>query len=135
MNLSLARSLVAAACAEAERRSIRLAIAVVDVGGHLVALERMDGVEWVAADVALGKAYTAAAFQAPSAVLAERSVAVPLLAQSMVAMTAGRFVPQKGGLPVVVGEVCVGGVGASGASGDDDVAVLEIALRAVEEHS
>src|SRR5581483_9979545 len=112
MNLSLARSLVAAACAEAERRSIRLAIAVVDVGGHLVALERMDGVEWVAADVALGKAYTAAAFQAPSAVLAERSVAVPLLAQSMVAMTAGRFVPQKGGLPVVVGEVCVGGVGA-----------------------
>jgi uncharacterized protein GlcG (DUF336 family) len=45
---------------------------VVDAGGHLVAFERMDGVEWIAADVALGKAYMAAAFQQPSAVLAER---------------------------------------------------------------
>src|SRR6266550_2822879 len=78
MNLSLARSLIAAARSEAERRSLGLAIAVVDAGGHLVAFERMDGVEWVAADVALGKAYTAAAFQTPSAVLAERSAAVPL---------------------------------------------------------
>jgi glc operon protein GlcG len=50
-------------------------------------------------------------------------------------MTGGRFVPQRGGLPVVVGGVCVGAVGASGASGDDDVAVLEFALRAVGEHS
>src|SRR5437868_6452514 len=107
MNLSLARSLIAAARSEAERRSLRLAIAVDDAGGHLVAFERMDGVEWVAADVALGKAYTAAAFQAPSADLAERSAAAPLLAQSMMTMTGGRFVPQKGGLPVVVGEVCV----------------------------
>jgi len=49
----------------------------------------------VAADVALGKAYTAAAFQAPSADLAERSAAVPLLAQSMTTMTGGRFVPQN----------------------------------------
>jgi len=55
----------------------------------------MDDVEWVAADVALGKAYTAAAFQAPSADLAERSAAVPLLAQSMMTMTGGRFVPQN----------------------------------------
>jgi glc operon protein GlcG len=135
VNLSLARSLIAGARSEAEHRSLQLAIAVVDAGGHLVAFERMDGVEWVAADVALGKAYTAAAFQAPSADLAERSAAVPLLAQSMMTMTGGRFVPQRGGLPVVVGGVCVGAVGASGASGDDDVAVLEIALRAVGEHS
>jgi glc operon protein GlcG len=135
MNLSLARSPMAAACSEAEDRELRLAIAVVDAGGHLVALERMDGVEWVAADVALGKAYTAAAFQRPSADLSERSAAVPLLAHSMMTMTGGRFVPQKGGLPVVVDGVCVGAVGASGASGDDDVAVLEIALRAVGEHS
>lgn len=131
MKLSLARSLVAAAHSEAERRSLRLAIAVVDAGGHLVALERMDGVEWVAADVAFGKAYTAAAFQRPSADLAERSTAVPLLAQSMMVMTGGRFVPQKGGLPVVADLLCVGAVGASGASGDDDVAVLEVALARV----
>jgi glc operon protein GlcG len=135
MELSLARSIVAAARAEAENRRLRLAIAVVDAGGHLVALERMDGVEWIAADVALGKAYTAAAFQRPSSDLAERSTAVPLLAQSMTAMTDGRFVPQKGGLPVVVGGVFVGAAGASGASGDDDVAVLEVALRVLGEQS
>ena len=135
MNLSLARSLIAAARAEAEHRGLRLAIAAVDAGGHLVAFEWMDGVEWVAADVALGKAYTAAAFQTASEELAERSEAVPLLAQSIVTMTGGRFVPQKGGLPVVVRGVCVGAVGASGASGDDDVAVLEVALGAIGEHS
>ena len=134
MNLALARSLIAAACSEAERRSVRLAIAVVDAGGHLVALERMDRVEWIAVDVALGKAYTAAAFQTASDDLAERSAAVPLLAQSMMTISGGRFVPQKGGLPIVVGGVCVGGVGASGATGDDDVAVLEVALEALGEH-
>jgi uncharacterized protein GlcG (DUF336 family) len=104
MNLLLARSLITAARAEAERCGLRLAIAVVNAGGHLVAFERMDGVEWVAADVALGKAYTASAFETPSEDLAQRSEAVPLLAQSMMTMTGGRFVPQKGGLPVVVGE-------------------------------
>ena len=135
MNLLLARSLITVACAEAEHRGLRLAIAVVDAGGHLVAFERMDGVEWVAVDVAFGKAYTAAAFQTASEDLAGRSEAVPLLAQSMITMTAGRFVPQKGGLPVVVGGVCVGAVGASGASGDEDVAVLEVALRDIGEHS
>ena len=93
----------------------------------------MDRVEWIAVDVALGKAYTAAAFQTASEDLAERSAAVPLLAQSMTTITGGRFVPQKGGLPIVVGGVCVGGVGASGASGDD-VAVLEVALEALGEH-
>jgi glc operon protein GlcG len=133
MNLSLARSLIAAASAEAENRGLRLAIAVVDAGGHPVAFERMDGVEWIATDVALGKAYTAAAFQTASEDLAERSEAVPLLAHSMMTMTSGRFVPQKGGLPVVVGGVCVGAVGASGASGDDDVAVLEVALKDIAE--
>lgn len=135
MNLGLARSLIAVACEEAERRGLRLAVAVVDVGGHLVALERMDGVEWVAADVAFGKAYTAAAFQTASEDLARRSEAVPLLAQSMISMSGGRFVPQKGGLPVRVERACVGAVGASGASGDDDVAVLEIALSSIEEHA
>ena len=135
MNLSLARSLIAAAYAEAERRSLRLAIAVVDAGGHLVALERMDGVEWIAADVAIGKAYTAAAFRTASEDLTERSAVVPLLAQSMMTMTGGRFVPQKGGLPVVVGGVCIGAVGASGASGDDDVAVLEVAVGDIREQS
>jgi uncharacterized protein GlcG (DUF336 family) len=111
MDFSRARMLAGDACAEAERRNLRLAVAVVDAGGHLVALERMDGVEWVAADIAHGKAYTAAAFQEPSAALAERSAAAPLLADSITAMTGVRFVPQKGGLPVFVEAVCVGAVG------------------------
>jgi uncharacterized protein GlcG (DUF336 family) len=58
VDLSRAQMLLGHACAEAERRNLRLAVAVVDAGGHLVALERMDGVEWVAADIAHGKAYT-----------------------------------------------------------------------------
>jgi uncharacterized protein GlcG (DUF336 family) len=95
----------------------------------------MDGVEWVAADIALGKAHTAAAFQDPSAVLAERSEGAPLFANAITMMTGGRFVPQAGGLPVVVDDVFEGAIGASGPTGEDDVAVLEAALAAVQPQS
>lgn len=98
----------------------------------MVALERMDGVEWVAVDIAVGKAYTAAAFREASSVLAERSEALPLFASSIIATTGGRFVPQKGGLPVMVNGECDGAVGASGPSGDDDVAILEAALASLD---
>jgi uncharacterized protein GlcG (DUF336 family) len=123
--------LIEAAHVEAERRGLRAAIAVVDSGGHLIALERMDGVAWLAADIALGKAYTAAAFGEPSAALAERSADLPLFAQAITAMTGGRFVPQKGGVPVMVDGVCDGAIGASGPSGEDDVALVEAALVAL----
>jgi uncharacterized protein GlcG (DUF336 family) len=125
--------LIDTARAETERRGMRAAFAVVDAGGHVVALERMDGVEWVAVDVAIGKAYTAAAFGKPSATLADRSAELPLFAHAITTLTGGRFVPQKGGVPVIVDGVCDGAIGASGPSGEDDVAVVNAALAALRD--
>lgn len=46
-------------------------------------------------------------------------------------MTGGKFVPQNGRLSIFIAEVCIGAVGASGGSGDEDVAVLTQALELV----
>jgi long-subunit acyl-CoA synthetase (AMP-forming) len=58
--LEKAQALIAAGISEAERQELKLAFAVVDAAGHLVASARMDGAPWIAPDVALGKAWTAA---------------------------------------------------------------------------
>ena len=72
ITLEKALALIAAGEEEARRQDLALAFAVVDDGGHLVALHRMDGAPWIAPDVALGKAWTAAAYRAPSAAQGEK---------------------------------------------------------------
>ena len=67
ITLERALALIAAGEEEARRQDLALAFAVVDDGGHLVALHRMDGAPWIAPEVATGKAWTAAAYRAPSA--------------------------------------------------------------------
>ena len=67
ITLERALALISAGEEEARRQDLALAFAVVDDGGHLVALHRMDGAPWIAPEVATGKAWTAAAYRAPSA--------------------------------------------------------------------
>ena len=67
ITLDRALALIAAGEEDARRQEVSMAFAVVDDGGHLVALHRMDGAPWIAPEVALGKAWTAAAYRGPSA--------------------------------------------------------------------
>src|SRR3954467_7988743 len=131
LNLELARQLIDAAEAEAREQGLALAFAVVDAGGHVVAIARMDDADWITPEVALGKAWTAAAYRAPSAAQGDKAKDLIAFAGSISAATNGRYTPQIGGLPVQVDGKPAGGMGASGASGQEDEAVVRAALERV----
>ena len=115
ITLETALALIAAGEEEARRQDLALAFAVVDDGGHLVALHRMDGAPWIAPEVALGKAWTAAAYRAPSAAQGEKMKELHAFTPSISAATGGRFTPQIGGLPITDdGGAVIGAMGASG---------------------
>jgi glc operon protein GlcG len=86
-------------------------IAVVDEGGNLMALERLDGTFAMGATISIGKARTAVLFKKPTRFFEE------LINKGRTAMTAiDGFTPLIGGIPIVVDGQVVGGVGVSGAA-------------------
>ena len=128
ITLERALALIAAGEEEARRLGLALAFAVVDDGGHLVALHRMDGAPWIAPEVALGKAWTAAAYRAPSAAQGEKMKELHAFSSAISAATGGRFTPQIGGLPITDGDTVIGAMGASGGTGQQDEDVVRKAL-------
>jgi glc operon protein GlcG len=105
------------------------AIAVVDAGGHLIALERIDGTFPMAGQISTGKARTAAGFQRPTSVFEDL---VNGGRTTMVALE--DFTPLRGGVPIVVDDAVVGAVGVAGAKSaqhDEELAVA--AATAVQE--
>jgi uncharacterized protein GlcG (DUF336 family) len=131
LTLDLATRLLAAGEEAARERGLALAVVVVDAGGHQVAVHRMDGAPFVAPEIATGKAWTAAAYGAPSASEGEKARKLPTFTAGIATMTHGRYTPQVGGLPITVDGAVVGGMGASGASGEEDEAVVRAALERV----
>src|SRR3954468_15581375 len=118
LTLDFARRCLEAAEEEASARDLKLSFAVVDAGGHLVAAARMDGADWITPEVAFGKAWTAAAFKAPSAAQGEKAQKLVAFAGAISSATAGRYTPQIGGLPFEVDGQAAGGIGPAGAPGD-----------------
>src|SRR5215831_7814881 len=100
MTLDEALRLTVTATQIAASRGIALAIAVVDAGGHLITLHRMDGVPFIAAEIAWGKAWTAAAWGETSADQAAKAATVPQFATAITVASGGRYTPQAGGIPL-----------------------------------
>jgi uncharacterized protein GlcG (DUF336 family) len=101
-------------------------IAVVDDGGHLVYLQRIDGTQTGSIDVAIGKARTAAAFKRPTKVFDELAKTRPSI--TSISPTA---VLLEGGVPVVVGGQMVGAVGVSGVTSQQDAQIAEAGIAAL----
>lgn len=111
LTLDGARKAITAAKAQAEKNKASGVIAVVDAGGNLIALERLDGTFAAGSTVAIGKARTAALFQKPTRFFED------VIAKGRFAMTAlPDFTPLAGGVPIVVDGQTVGAVGVSGAN-------------------
>ncbi len=123
-----ALTLCAAARAAAEDLGVPMSFAVMDPGGHLVALTRMDGAPWISADVAQGKAWTAAAYGLPSAKQKDKMAPMPNFAGAITAMTHGRFTPQTGAVPIYREGTLLGALGASGGTGEQDEDVCSAAV-------
>lgn len=88
-------------------------IAVVDEGGNLMALERLDGTFAAGANVSIGKARTAALFKRPTKVFEDT---IKNGRTAMVALSDAYFTPLQGGVPITIDGQIVGGVGVSGAA-------------------
>ena len=129
IDLDTAQRMIHAAHTEASRRSVLVSAAVVDAGGHLIAFGRMDGAEIAGPVLAVDKAYTATANSISTAELA--ALAAP--GGELFGLHAngnGRFVIFGGGLPVIVDDTVIGGVGVSGAAVADDCACADAGLAA-----
>lgn len=134
MNIDLDRALdlIAAAREKAVEIGVPMVIAVVDGGGNLVALQRMDGALLVSIDIATNKAYTAVAVKLPTHDLAGVSQSgQPLF--GIHNADGGRIVIFGGGIPLTVGGEIVGGVGVSGGSVEEDVLCAQAAVQRLGE--
>jgi glc operon protein GlcG len=127
LTLDGARELIAAAQKVARARRTTGAVAVVDDGGNLIALDRLDGTFAAASNIAIGKARTAAQFKKPTRFFED------VIAKGRTAMTAlPDFTPLGGGLPLMVDGQVVGAVGVSGAaSAKEDEELAAIAAAAL----
>lgn len=119
-----AKKVIAAAVAEAKRLNAPGGvIAVVDDGGNLMALERLDGTFAAGATISIGKARTSVLFKKPTKVFED---IIKNGRTAMVALPDAFFTPLQGGIPIMVEGQIVGGVGVSGASSaqqDEELAI------------
>jgi glc operon protein GlcG len=120
-----ARMIIDRAVGAARTEQLAMAIAVVDDGGFPLCLQRMDGAGAVTAQVALDKARTAALMRAPSRRLADRVATEPAL------LRLTEYLPLAGGLPILFEDQCIGGIGVSGGTPDQDEAVCGVGLEAL----
>ncbi len=98
-------------------------IAVVDAGGNLMALERLDGTFAAGANISIGKARTAVLFQKPTKVFED---IINKGRTAMAALPDSFFTPLQGGIPVTLDGQIIGGVGVSGAMSaaqDEELAI------------
>jgi glc operon protein GlcG len=124
LTLEGARKIIAGAVAEAARNHAGAVVAVVDEGGNLMALERIDQTFAAGAHISIGKARTAVQFKKPTKFFEDviRNGRTPMVALD-------DFTPLQGGLPIVVDGQVIGGVGVSGAASaqqDEEVAAAGI---------
>ena len=131
LTLEEAKRMLTAAEAKAMTLGIAYNLAVVDAGGHLLAFLRQDGALIGSIDLAIDKAKTARIFDKATAELAE-------LAQSgrplfgIQQSNAGEVVIFGGGMPVIVDGNIVGAVGTSAGTVEQDIAVAEAAIAALD---
>lgn len=122
LNLETADRVLKTALAEAKRlKAPGASIAIVDDGGHLLLLRRLDNTMPATPPVATGKARTAAIFKTPTAKF-ETIISdgrTPMLAIE-------GFMPMRGGVPIVIDGFVIGAIGVSGAASaaqDEEIAL------------
>jgi glc operon protein GlcG len=126
LTLDGAKKVMASAMALAKRYSTTGVIAIVDDGGNLITLERIDNTFAAGANISIGKARTAALFKKPTRFFEE------IIKKGRTAMVAlNDFTPLQGGVPITIDGQIVGAIGVSGAaSADQDEELAEAGANA-----
>ncbi len=122
--------LIAGAVRRAEEIGVPMCIAITDESGQLIAFRRMEGGKVTSTTIAIDKAFTAAAARkATHDYGAASQPGAP--AYGIASAIGGRLMVVGGGLPVMVGTECVGGIGVSSGTPDQDRDVAQAGIDAL----
>jgi uncharacterized protein GlcG (DUF336 family) len=125
LTLEDCRKITTAAEAEARKNNWNVCIAILDDGGHLLHLARMDGASPANARIAIEKGRTAAETRRSTATWQER------IAQRPELLSMPQVTPVQGGLPIMSDGVCVGAVGISGVQSHEDEQIAAAGIKAL----
>ena len=125
LTLDDAKKLMAAAEAEATKNKWDIVVAVLDDGAHLIGLHRMDRARPGNPDVAIQKARTSALTLRSSKVWEDRVL------EGRTSMLGMPFLPVQGGLPIIVNGDCIGAIGISGVTSQQDEQVARAAIHSL----
>lgn len=126
LTLDVTKGIAAAAEAHAKKNKWDVVIAIVDDGGHLLYLQRMDGVQTGSVDVAIKKAQTAVSFKRPSKVFGE---GVSGGRTALVALPGA--IPFEGGVPISLNGQVLGAIGVSGVTAQQDGMIAQAGVDAL----
>jgi uncharacterized protein GlcG (DUF336 family) len=115
LTLAAAKRIAAAASQEASKNGWDMFIAIVDDGGNLMYLERMDNAQLGSLDVSIQKARSALLFKRPTKAMED-----VVAGGRIVVMKLANAVPVEGGLPLLASGQIVGAIGISGATSPQD---------------
>jgi glc operon protein GlcG len=132
LTLEGAQMVLSAALERAAEIKVPMDVAVVDDGGHLLAFARMDGAKLSSVEIAIRKAHCAAIRRLPSGPARSGDEVNLVLSLGISIASRGRQLPLRGGLPLQVDGVCVGAIGVSNGTEDQDVDVAQAGVRALE---
>jgi glc operon protein GlcG len=128
IGIEQAKKVMAGAEAEAKKNNWPVVIVVLDSGGQLVMLQRLDNAQWGSVDIAKEKARSAVALRRPTKALQD------LIAQggaNLRLLTIGYSV-LEGGIPIVVDGKIVGSVGVSGVTSQQDAQIAQAGIDALK---
>ncbi len=128
LTLSAAKRAVEAAEKEAVRRGATVVIAVVDDGGQLILLERLDDTQVASVEVGIGKARTAAIFRRPSKVFEDQIRDGRVAALALPGAT-----PLQGGIPIIIDGKVAGAIGVSGNTPQEDEEIAIAGASAISD--
>jgi glc operon protein GlcG len=128
LTLEDCKKISAGAEAEARKNNWNVCIAILDDGGHLLHLARMDGASPANSRIAIEKGRTAAESRRSTAMWEER---IKNGRNAMLGMPG--ITPVQGGLPIVVDGVCIGGVGVSGVQSHEDEQIAKAGIDVLKQ--
>jgi glc operon protein GlcG len=131
LTLEGAQAVLAAAEKRSREIKVPMDIAVVDDGGHLLAFARMDGAKLSSVAIAINKAHSAAIRRKPSGPALDAGQPSVLLSLALAIGTKAAQTPIRGGLPLEVDDECVGAIGVSNGTEDEDTDVARAGAAAL----
>lgn len=127
------RMMMDSAIAKAKDLGIAATIAIVDAGGHLLMLERMDGGRFHTIHSSTTKAVTAASNKRPTSSKGAQGQDLDVLHALGLSLAAGpsNWTAMEGGYPILIENECIGGIGVSGGDWKQDQTIAKAALKAI----